>query len=60
MTDCDFESSFNEPYVKQKLKNGLDRLWHDVQTRVSSLVLAANLIHFKVDEFLQVLALLYR
>ncbi|XP_075223193.1 vacuolar protein sorting 50 isoform X2 [Lycorma delicatula] len=58
--DGDFESNFNEPYVKQKLKNGLDRLWHDVQTRVSSLVLAANLIHFKVDDFLQVLAVLYR
>ncbi|RZF38465.1 hypothetical protein LSTR_LSTR011955 [Laodelphax striatellus] len=59
-TDDNFESNLNEQYVRQKLKNGLDRLWHDVQTRVSSLVLAVNLIHYKVDEFLQVLAILHR
>ncbi|XP_073977333.1 vacuolar protein sorting 50 isoform X2 [Rhodnius prolixus] len=58
--DTDFESNYNEQYVKQKLNNGLTRLWHDVQTRVSTLVLAANLANYKFDDFLQVLSILHR
>uniref|UniRef100_A0A1B6C6F1 Vacuolar protein sorting-associated protein 54 N-terminal domain-containing protein n=1 Tax=Clastoptera arizonana TaxID=38151 RepID=A0A1B6C6F1_9HEMI len=57
---ADFESSMHEQYVKQKLESGLNRLWHDVQTRVSSLVLAAQLTNFKFDEFLQVLGVIHR
>ncbi|KAK9506582.1 hypothetical protein O3M35_008485 [Rhynocoris fuscipes] len=57
---ADFESNYIEQYVKQKLNSGLTRLWHDVQTRVSSLVLAANLANYKFDDFLQVLSILHR
>ncbi|XP_054267533.1 syndetin-like [Macrosteles quadrilineatus] len=55
-----FESSLYEQYVHQKLEAGLKRLWHDTQTRVSPLFLAAQLTHYKFDEFLQLLAIVHR
>ncbi|XP_014254071.1 syndetin [Cimex lectularius] len=58
--DSDFETKKNEQKIKQKLNKGFSRLWHDVQTRVSSLVMAANLSLYKIDDFLQVLGILHR
>ncbi|XP_046674194.1 syndetin [Homalodisca vitripennis] len=55
-----FETSLYEQYVHQKLESGLKRLWHDTQTRVSALFLAADLTHYKFDEFLQLLAVVHR
>lgn len=55
-----FEVCFNEQTMKQKLNSGLNRLWHDIQSRVSSFVLAGNLANYKFDDFLQILAILHR
>lgn len=54
------EGCNNEQTMKQKLSLGLARLWHDVQMRVSALVLAGNLSNYKFDDFLQILAILHR
>lgn len=56
----DFEASFNKQYVRQKLGNGLVRIWHDVQTRVSAYLLGSELALYKFDEFLQVLRVVHR
>lgn len=56
----DFEASFNKQYVKQKLGNGLVRIWHDVQARISAYLLGSNLALYKFDEFLQILGIVHR
>ncbi|PSN30261.1 Syndetin [Blattella germanica] len=56
----DFESSFNKQYVRQKLGNGLVRIWHDVQARISTYLMGSDLAHYKFDEFLQVLGIVHR
>ncbi|KAJ9592435.1 hypothetical protein L9F63_015851 [Diploptera punctata] len=56
----DFEASFNKQYVRQKLGNGLMRIWHDVQTRVSTYLMGSDLAHYKFDELLQVLGVVHR
>lgn len=56
----DFEASFNKQYVKQKLGNGLVRIWHDVQARVSAYLLGSDLALYKSDDFLQVLRVVHR
>lgn len=56
----DFEASFNKQYVKQKLGNGLVRIWHDVQARISAYLLGSDLALYKFDEFLQILGIVHR
>lgn len=56
----DFESNLHEQYVRHKLESGLNRLWQDVQARVSTLLVAVPLTHYKFDEFLHVLAIVHR
>jgi hypothetical protein len=56
----DFEASFNKEYVKQKLGNGLMRIWHDVQARVLAYLLGSDLSGYKFDEFLHVLRIVHR
>jgi hypothetical protein len=56
----DFEASFNKQYVRQKLGNGLVRIWLDVQARVSAYLLGSDLALYKFDEFLQVLRVVHR
>ncbi|XP_069681255.1 syndetin isoform X2 [Periplaneta americana] len=56
----DFEASFNKQYVRQKLGNGLSRIWHDVQARISTFLLGSDLAWYKFDEFLQVLSVVHR
>jgi hypothetical protein len=55
-----FEASFNEQYVKQKLENGLLRIWHDVQARILAYLLGSDLAMYKFDEFLQILGIVHR
>lgn len=55
-----FEASFNEQYVKQKLENGLLRIWHDVQARILAYLLGSDLAVYKFDEFLQILGIVHR
>lgn len=56
----DFEASFNKQYVRQKLGNGLVRIWDDVQGRISAYLLGSDLAWYKFDEFLQVLGVVHR
>jgi hypothetical protein len=56
----DFEATFNKQYVRQKLGNGLVRIWHDVQARVSAYLLGSDLALYKFDEFVQVLRVVHR
>lgn len=56
----DFEESFNKQYVKQKLGNGLVRIWHDVQARVLTYLLGSDLSWYKFDEFLHILGIVHR
>lgn len=56
----DFESNLHEQYVRHKLESGLNRLWQDVQARVSTLLVAVPLTYYKFDEFLHVLAVVHR
>nr|XP_018909417.1 PREDICTED: syndetin [Bemisia tabaci] len=58
--EADLEKSFHEEYVKQKLENGLSRLWTDIQSKVTPLIFGADLASFKFDDFLQVLAIIHR
>nr|CAD7591027.1 unnamed protein product [Timema genevievae] len=60
MENVDFEASFNKEYVKQKLENGLARIWQDVQSRISVYLLGSDLAWYKFDEFLQVLGIVHR
>lgn len=56
----DLEDNFNKQYVKQKLENGLLKVWHDVQSKVSTLLLNADLASYKFDQFLNVLGVVHR
>ncbi|GFG36817.1 hypothetical protein Cfor_08649 [Coptotermes formosanus] len=56
----DFEEGFSKQYVKQKLGNGLVRIWHDVQARISAYLLGSDLALYKFEEFLQILRIVHR
>ncbi|CAH1989145.1 unnamed protein product [Acanthoscelides obtectus] len=44
----------------QKLDDNLIKIWDDVQRKVSSLLLNADLAHYKFDQFVQVLRVVHR
>ena len=50
----------NRRYVTQKLEHGRSRIWLDVQGRVRAFLLAAELSHFKFDDFIQILDVVHR
>ncbi|KAL3842010.1 hypothetical protein ACJMK2_020083 [Sinanodonta woodiana] len=54
------ELSFDKRYIKQKLENGLIRIWQDVQQKVRTYILGIDLSEFKLDEFIQFLDLVNR
>ncbi|XP_070199146.1 syndetin-like [Littorina saxatilis] len=54
------EATFNRRYVMQKLEYGRGRVWQDVQQKVKTYVLAIDLSHFKLEEFIHVLDLINR
>ncbi|CAB0017518.1 unnamed protein product [Nesidiocoris tenuis] len=58
--DADSEASHVRKYTETKLNHGLTKLWQDVQSKVTSLVLAASLSNYKIDDFLEVLSILHR
>ncbi|XP_015588242.1 syndetin [Cephus cinctus] len=58
--DKDLEATFNKQYVQQKLKNGMFRIWHDVEMKISTYLMGANLACFKFEQFVQVLAIVHR
>ncbi|KAL8602932.1 hypothetical protein ACOMHN_057242 [Nucella lapillus] len=54
------EATFNRRYVMQKLEYGRGRVWQDVQQKVKTYVLATDLSHFKLEEFIHVMDLINR
>ena len=54
------EATFNRRYVMQKLEYGRGRVWQDVQQKVKTYVLATDLSHFKLEQFIHVLDLINR
>lgn len=54
------EATFNRRYVMQKMEYGRGRIWQDVQQKVKTFVLATDLAHFKLEEFIHVLDLINR
>lgn len=56
----EFEANVNKEYVRQKLKNGLTRIWHDVQSKVSTFLIQSGLPQYPFEKFVQVLGILKR
>lgn len=54
------EDTLNKEYIKQKLDHNLMKIWDDIQRKVSSLLLNADLASYKFDQFLQVLNVVHR
>ncbi|KAF2896789.1 hypothetical protein ILUMI_09384 [Ignelater luminosus] len=59
-SSSDLEDNFNKQYIKQKLESGLMKIWHDVQSKVSTLLLNSDLASYKFDQFVQVLSVVHR
>lgn len=53
-------ADLNQEYVKQKLANGSSRIWQDIQTKIKTFLLAFDFTGFKVDEFMQILAVIHK
>ncbi|KAJ3650826.1 hypothetical protein Zmor_016905 [Zophobas morio] len=49
-----------DPPNRQKLDHNLTKIWDDVQRKVSSLLLNADLASYKFDQFVQVLGVVHR
>ena len=52
--------SVSASYNKNKLQNGLFRIWQDVQSKVKQLVLGSDLSQFSIDSFLHFLDLIHK
>ncbi|XP_045530343.1 syndetin isoform X1 [Pieris brassicae] len=55
---CDIEKNVSREYIKQKLKGGLVRIWHDVQSKVSMFLKSSGLEEYPFEKFIQVLGIL--
>lgn len=47
-------------FVIEKLREGLQRVWQDIQKKVTQFVLASNIAGFKFNQFIQVLDIVRR
>lgn len=56
----DFEISVNKEYVREKLNNGLMKIWHDVQFKVSTFLTESDLSQYPFEKFVRVLGILKR
>ncbi|XP_023952363.2 syndetin [Bicyclus anynana] len=54
----DIEKNVSREYIKQKLKAGLIRIWHDVQAKVSIFLKSSGLEEFQFEKFIQMLGIL--
>ncbi|XP_022119420.2 syndetin [Pieris rapae] len=55
---CDIERNVSREYIKQKLKGGLIRIWHDVQSKVSMFLKSSGLEEYPFEKFIQMLGIL--
>lgn len=56
----DLEENLNKEYIKQKLDHNLLKIWQDVQSKVSNLLLNSDLSCYKFDQFVQVLSVVHK
>ncbi|XP_063543759.1 syndetin [Cydia strobilella] len=56
----EIERNVSKEYIKQKLKGGLVRIWHDVQAKVSTFLKSAYIEDFAFEKFIQILGILRR
>ncbi|CAG4959137.1 unnamed protein product [Colias eurytheme] len=54
----DIEKNVSREYIKQKLKAGLIRIWHDVQNKVSTFLKSSGLEEYPFEKFIQMLGIL--
>ncbi|KAG6465406.1 hypothetical protein O3G_MSEX015129 [Manduca sexta] len=56
----DIEKNVSREYIRQKLKAGLLRIWHDVQAKVSTFLKSSGLEEYPFEKFVQILGILRR
>uniref|UniRef100_A0A0C9Q2V8 CCDC132_0 protein n=1 Tax=Fopius arisanus TaxID=64838 RepID=A0A0C9Q2V8_9HYME len=54
------EETFSNQYIKQKLENGMTKVWHDVEIKICTFLTAADLTSLKFEQFVQVLGIINR
>ncbi|CAK1587864.1 unnamed protein product [Parnassius mnemosyne] len=54
----DIEKNVSREYIRQKLKAGLIRIWHDVQAKVSTFLKNSGLEEYPFEKFIQMLGIL--
>ncbi|KAI5646619.1 vacuolar-sorting protein 54, of GARP complex domain-containing protein [Phthorimaea operculella] len=54
----DIEQNVSREYIRQKLKAGLLRIWHDVQGKVSTFLKSSGLEEYPFEKFIQMLGIL--
>ncbi|XP_068626098.1 syndetin [Battus philenor] len=54
----DIEKNVSREYIRQKLKAGLIRIWHDVQAKVSTFLRSSGLEDYPFEKFIQMLGIL--
>ncbi|XP_011169062.2 syndetin [Solenopsis invicta] len=56
----DVEITISKQYVKHKLENGMVRVWHDVELKISIYLMNTDLTNTKFEQFVQVLGIVNR
>ncbi|XP_018366390.1 PREDICTED: syndetin [Trachymyrmex cornetzi] len=56
----DLEATLSKQYVKHKLENGMVRVWHDVEMKISIYLMNTDLTNTKFEQFVQVLGIVNR
>ncbi|KAM3955534.1 vacuolar protein sorting 50 isoform 1-T2 [Aphomia sociella] len=54
----EIERNVSREYIRQKLKAGLIRIWHDVQAKVSMFLKSSGLDEYPFEKFIQMLGIL--
>lgn len=54
----EFENNISKEYIRQKLRNGLLKIWNDIKERVSTFLLLTNLSEYSFEKFIQMLGVL--
>ncbi|CAH0403940.1 unnamed protein product [Chilo suppressalis] len=54
----EIEKNVSREYIRQKLKAGLLRLWHEVQAKVSTFLKSSGLEEYAFEKFIQMLGIL--
>ncbi|XP_026749335.2 syndetin [Galleria mellonella] len=54
----EIEKNVSREYIRQKLKAGLIRIWHDVQAKVSTFLKSSGIEEYPFEKFIQMLGIL--